>query len=325
MTGSEQHEVVIIGGGPAGYTAALYSARAGLSPVCVEGWDSGGQISRTSRIENFPGQPGISGSELSTAIREQAVSFGAQMIMGDVTGVDLGGRPFTVEVDDRKISAQAVIIATGSRPRRLDVPGEDEWEGRGVAYCAICDGAFFAGKEVVIVGGGDAAVEEVLSLGKIASKVTLVHRRNELRASVHSQQALAVSGVEPLTPYVVEELVGSDDVGLTGLKLRHLEDGTTRYLPADGVFIAVGQEPASALFSAWLDTDERGFIKTTGVTTATRVPGVFAAGDVADPRYRQAVTAAATGCAAAIDVERWLLGARTAAGMRAAGEALVTR
>jgi len=315
MSATEHVRLLVIGGGPAGFTAAMYAARGGLEPVCVEGYDSGGQISRSPRVENFPGQPGaIGGADLAALIREQAVQFGARTVFDNVAEVELTASPFRVRTSGQDFRTDAMIIATGSRPRRLGVPGEEEWDGRGVAYCAICDGPMFAGKRVTVIGGGDAAVEEVLSLRKIASAVTLVHRRTELRASKASQVALAqASEVQVLTPCIVEEILGEDELGVTGLKVRDLDAGTTSYVETDGVFVAVGQIPETAMFSKWLKTDDHGFLITQRGSTATNVAGVFAAGDVADPRYRQAVTAAGSGCAAAIDAERWLLGARSTA------------
>lgn len=306
--------VVVVGGGPAGYTAALYAARAGLRPICVEGYESGGQIARTKQLENFPGFPdAVGGQELADRIREQAVRCGARMVFEDATAVDLGERPFRVETTGPTFVTQALIVATGSRPKQLGVPGEAELTGRGVAFCAICDGPMFAGRRVVVVGGGDAAVEEALSLRVIASHVTLLHRRDEFRAGAASQNALrAATDITVRTPVAVEEVVGDDELGLTGLKIRDLETGAVEYLETDGLFIAVGQKPTSALFTPWVEADPNGFLRVEPGTTRTNVPGVFAAGDVADPRYRQAVTAAGFGCMAAIDAERWLHGIRSA-------------
>jgi thioredoxin reductase (NADPH) len=308
---AEHVPVLIVGGGPAGYTAALYAARAGLRPVCVEGYESGGQIARTTELANYPGFPdAVGGQELADRIREQAVNVGARIVFEDVTEVDLGDRPFRVETTGPSFSAQALVVATGSRPKKLGLPGEDELTGRGVAFCAICDGPMFAGRRVVVVGGGDAAIEEALALRLIASEVVLVHRRNEFRAVAASRLALAAANeIQVRTPVVVEEIVGDNVLGLTGVRLRDVETGGTEYLEADGLFIAIGQQPASGLFTPGLDVDQNGFLRTRPGTTVTNLPGVFAAGDVADPRYRQAVTAAAQGCMAAIDAERWLSGA----------------
>jgi len=310
MTPVETAQVLIIGGGPAGYTAAIYAARAGLEPVCIEGYASGGQIVRSGRIDNFPSYPqGITGSELADQMREQAKVFGARLVTAEVESVDLAGSPFTVTTDERRYLADAVVVATGARSRRLGLASEDAFEGFGVCYCAICDGPFFAGRRVAVVGGGDAAVEEALALTKIAASVVLVHRRAEFRANASLRAIVARnSKIEILTPYVVDEILGQEPAGVTGMRLRHVADGTTREEEVDGVFVAIGHVPASELFRPWLVVDHAGFLVTDPRSTATNVPGVFAAGDVADPRYRQAVTAAASGCAAAIDAERWLIG-----------------
>jgi thioredoxin reductase (NADPH) len=299
-------KVIVIGGGPAAYTAALYAARAGLSPVCMEGFSSGGQISRSERVDNYPGLLGVSGVDLGTKIRDQAEEFGARFEFGDVTTVDLDAVPFRITGFAGDWSTDAMIVATGAAARRLGLSSEDEFDGRGVAYCVVCDGPMFAGKPVVVVGGGDAAVGEALSLRHIAGAVTLVHRRTEFRASAVMRAALAAApDVEVVTPAVVEEILG-DDNGVTGVRLR-MDDGVTRQVDAEGVFVAIGHEPASQLFQPYLKCDESGFLLTEPGTTMTSVPGVFAAGDVADARYRQAITAAASGCQAAIDAERYLI------------------
>jgi thioredoxin reductase (NADPH) len=315
-------KLLIIGGGPAGYTAALYAARARLEPVCIEGYAAGGQIARSGRIDNFPGQlGGISGAELGDRIRNQALEFGAAIETDEVESVDLSGPPFEVRTAEHDYAADAVIVATGARSRRLQLPSEDEYEGRGVCYCAICDGPFFADQQVVVVGGGDAAVEEALALSKIATNVVLVHRRRQFRANASIQSAVAsTSNIRMVTPAAVAEILG-EELGVTGVRLRDEETGEETVVPTDGVFVAIGHEPASGMFTPWLEVDEYGFLRTSG-GTATRVPGVFAAGDVADPRYRQAVTAAASGCAAAIDAERWLM-SRAAGRVVAAGAALL--
>ncbi|MEV4705065.1 thioredoxin-disulfide reductase [Actinoplanes sp. NPDC049316] len=301
-------KVIVIGGGPAGYTAALYAARAGLSPVCFEGFDTGGQISRSEKVDNYPGLHGIAGVDLGAKIREQAEAAGATLEFGDVFEVDFGAAPFRVVGLDGERTADAVIVATGAAARKLGLPSEAALEGRGVAYCAICDGPMFAGKDVVVVGGGDAAVGEALALRNIAGTVTLVHRRNEFRASGVMRAALAASDVTVITSAVVEEILGVETGNVTGVRIRMVDDDSRRDLDAEGVFVAIGHEPASQLFQQWLHCDEHGFIITEAGTTATNVPGVFAAGDVADSRYRQAITAAASGCQAAIDAERHLLG-----------------
>jgi len=305
----QSSRVVIIGGGPAGYTAAIYAARAGLSPICIEGYGAGGQIVRSAALHNYPGFPdGITGTELAERFREQAVRFGARMVLSEVDSVELSGSPFTLESSDGPFTAEAVIVATGAQSRRLGLPSEDEYDGRGVAYCAICDGAFFAGKRVGVVGGGDAAVEEAMQLSHIAESVVLIHRRDGFRANAALRAALALDPkITVRTPYVVTEVLGDDPTGVTGVRLAHVDTGSVEELQLDGLFVAIGHEPNSAMFHKWLTVNEYGFILTEPDTTASNVPGVFVAGDVADPRYRQAVTAASTGAQAAIDAERWLI------------------
>jgi thioredoxin reductase (NADPH) len=301
-------KVIIIGGGPAGYTAALYAARAGLSPVCFEGFDTGGQISRSEKVDNYPGLHGVAGVDLGVKIREQAETFGATFEFGDVFEVDFGAAPYRVVGMEGERTADAVIVATGAAARKLGLPSEAALDGRGVAYCAICDGPMFAGKSVVVVGGGDAAVGEALALRHIAGKVTLVHRRNEFRASGVMRAALAAAtDITVVTPAVVEEILGVETENVTGVRIRMVDDGSVRDLDAEGVFVAIGHEPASELFQPWVTCDDHGFVLTEPGTTATNVAGVFAAGDVADSRYRQVITAAASGCQAAIDAERYLL------------------
>ena len=309
MTEPERIPLVIVGGGPAGYTAALYAARSGLTPVCLEGFDSGGQISRSYMVENFPGVlAGTSGADLASRIRDQAIGFGARVLMDDVQTVDLSQRPFAVmTVCDQSFLADGVIIATGSRPRSLGLPGEDQLLGKGLAYCALCDGAFFAGLDVVVVGGGNAALDESLAMARVASRVTLIHRRNEFRADeIVTQKVRASDSIDVLTPYVVEDFVTTDDGSLCGVKLRNLDTSELIYRETAGLFVAIGHEPATSLFAGFVRL-ENGHILTGATTTATSVEGVFAAGDVADFRYRQAITAAASGCQAAIDAERWLM------------------
>ena len=315
--------VIIIGGGPAGYTAALYTARARLEPICIEGYGSGGQIARSARVENFPGHAGgISGAELSDLIRQQAVEFGAALVTTDVESVDLAGSPFLVRTADREYTADAVIVATGASSRRLGLASEDEYDGRGVCYCAVCDGPFFTNQRVVVVGGGDAAAEEALMLSNIAESVVLVHRRRDFRATATIRAAVSdTANIRLLTPAVVDEILGAE-LGVTGVRVRDVETGAETILPADGVFVAIGHEPASGMFTSWLTADEHGFLQTADGTTETRVPGVFVAGDVGDPRYRQAITAAASGCAAAIDAERWLMSRRGQPAAEARAEVL---
>jgi thioredoxin reductase (NADPH) len=307
MSAEATTPVLIIGGGPAGYTSALYAARAGLTPICIEGFDAGGQISRSYLVENFPGVPdGTSGADLSARIREQALSFGARILMDDVVEADLSQRPFTVTTSGETFRAQSLIIATGSRPRSLGLPGEEELVGRGIAYCALCDGAFFAGQDVVVVGGGNAALGESLAMARVASRVTLVHRRATFRAdAVVEQTARDTEGIEVLTPFTVESLV-ENEAGLCAVQLRNVDTGELRYHETSGLFVAIGHEPAVGLFQGFVDVAD-GHIVTSATSTATTLEGVFAAGDVADSRYRQAITAAASGCQAAIDAERWLV------------------
>jgi thioredoxin reductase (NADPH) len=305
---AESVRLLVVGGGPAGYTAALYAARSGLSPVCIEGFDAGGQISRSFLVENFPGVPdGTSGADLTSRIREQASGFGARLLMDDVASVDLSSRPFSVVTTSHAFLADALVVATGSKPRSLGLPREDELVGRGIAYCALCDGPFFAGVDVVVVGGGNAALGEAMAMARVAARVTVVHRRDEFRADdVVERAARATTGLQILTPYVVEGLVAPPDGDLSGIRLRNVDTGTDLELATSGLFVAIGHEPEVGLFAEYLEI-RNGHIRTSPTSTATSVEGVFAAGDVADSRYRQAVTAAASGCMAAIDAERWLV------------------
>jgi len=308
MPARESIPIAVIGGGPAGYTAALYAARSGHRPVCIEGFESGGQITRSYLVENYPGvQSGTSGADLSARIREQAVEFGATVLLDEVLSVDLSQRPFAITTTSGEYAADAVIVATGSKPRSLGLPGEEELVGRGLAYCALCDGAFFAGQDVVVVGGGNAAVGESLAMARVASRVTLVHRRTDFRADqVVVDTARQTDGIEFKTPYVVEELRANDAGDLVAVRLRNLADGTVHHQRTAGLFVAIGHEPAVELVAPYLRIED-GHIVTSPTSTATSVEGVFAAGDVADSRYRQAITAAASGCQAAIDAERWLV------------------
>jgi thioredoxin reductase (NADPH) len=301
-------ELIIIGGGPAGYTAALYSARANLDPLVIEGFQWGGQLMITSDVENYPGfADGIMGPQLMSEFRRQAERFGAEFIADDVTRVDFSERPFRVYVGDDEYRAEAVIVATGATARQLGLESERALHGRGVTYCAVCDAAFYRDKEVVVVGGGDSAMEEATFLTKFASKVTVIHRRNEFRASpIMEDRARQNDKIEFLTPYVVEEALGTDAGKLTGVRLRNVETDAVHDLPADGLFVAIGHDPTTALFVDQLDHDAEGYLVTQPGSTATNVDGVFAAGDVVDHVYRQAVTAAGMGCMAALDAERWL-------------------
>ena len=305
---SRVHEVVIIGSGPAGYTAALYAARANLAPVLIEGMQPGGQLTMTSDVENYPGYPeGILGPQMMVEFRRQAERFGTEFITDDVTKVDLSERPFRVWVGDTEYQARSVIVATGATARQLGLPSEQALHGRGVTYCATCDGAFYRDREVVVVGGGDSAMEEALFLTKFASKVTIVHRRSEFRASqIMEDRARAHEKIEFMTPYVVDEVLGVENGKLSGVRLRHVETDEVVDFPTDGLFVAIGHDPTTKLFLDQLDHDAAGYLVTNPRTTETNVPGVFAAGDVQDHTYRQAVTAAGSGCMAALDAERFL-------------------
>jgi thioredoxin reductase (NADPH) len=303
-----QHErIIIIGSGPAGYTAALYAARANLSPLLIEGMQPGGQLTITSEVENYPGFPeSILGPELMEKMKQQAERFGTRFVLGDVTRVDLSRRPFQVWQDDTPYTADAVIVATGASAKWLGIESERSYRGKGVSACATCDGFFFRGVEVGVVGGGDTAIEEATFLTKYASRVHLIHRRGELRASkIMQDKALKNPKIAMVWNSVVDEVLG-DGKTVTGVRLKDPKAGTTRELPLQGLFMGIGHEPNTALFRGQLEMNEVGYLVVRAPSTATSVPGVFAAGDVADPSYRQAVTAAGSGCAAAIDAERWL-------------------
>jgi thioredoxin reductase (NADPH) len=298
-------KLVIIGSGPAGLTAAIYAARADLQPLLVEGVGAGGQLMLTTDVENYPGFPeGILGPELMELFRKQAERFGARIAPTDVTRVDFSAAPFTVTVGDDDIHTEAVIISTGASARWLEVPGEEKLRGHGVSACATCDGFFFRDRRVIVVGGGDTAMEEALFLTKFASHVTIVHRRDEFRASkIMAGRVLEHPKISVRWDTVVEEILGETTV--EAVRLRHLPDDTTEQVDIDGVFVAIGHDPNTALFKGQVELDDLGYMKTFG-STVTSVPGVFAAGDVVDRVYRQAVTAAGMGCQAAIDAERWL-------------------
>ena len=308
MSENDVRELIIIGGGPAGYTAALYSARANLSPLVIEGFTWGGQLMITSDVENYPGYPdGILGPEMMTEFRRQAERFGTEFITDDVTRVDFSERPFRVWVGDDEYRAKAVVVSTGATARQLGLESERLLQGRGVSYCAVCDAAFFKDAELVVVGGGDSAMEEATFLTKFASKVTVVHRRSEFRASpIMVDRARQNEKVEFVLDSVVDEVLGTDEGRVTGVRVRNVETGGTAEIPADGIFVAIGHDPTTALFRGILDMDEAGYIVTRGKSTETNIPGVFAAGDVQDHVYRQAVTAAGSGCMAALDAERYL-------------------
>ena len=302
--------LAIIGSGPAGYTAAIYAARAQLSPVLVDGLQPGGQLTITTDIENFPGFPeGIGGTELMDRCRQQAARFGTELIEGAVSRVDFSKSPFLLVVDGkREILAHTVIIATGAQARWLGIPSEKRLMGRGVSACATCDGFFFKDQEVAIVGGGDTALEEALFLTKFATKVTVVHRRDALRASkIMQDRALTHPKIAFAWDSVVDEILGDEAKGVVGLRLKNVKTGDLTTIDLQGVFMAIGHAPNTSLFQGQIDLHEDGYVRLSEPgTTRTNVAGVFAAGDVADSHYRQAVTAAGTGCAAALEAERYL-------------------
>jgi thioredoxin reductase (NADPH) len=306
MNGNETHKMIIVGGGPAGYTAALYAARANLEPLVIEGFQWGGQLMITSDVENYPGYPdGILGPEMMAEFRRQAKRFGAEFLTDDVTRVDFSERPFSVFVGDDEYKAESVIVATGATARQLGLASEVRLQGKGVTYCAVCDAAFWKEANVAVVGGGDSAMEEAIFLTKFASKVTVIHRREDFRASpIMLDRAQANDKIEFVTSAVVEEVLG--DEKMTGLRLHSTSSDETWDLDVNAVFVAIGHDPTTSLFLDQLDHDEAGYLVTKPGSTETNVPGVFAAGDVVDHTYRQAVTAAGTGCMAALDAERFL-------------------
>ena len=303
---SEHRRVLIIGSGPAGYTAAIYTARAGLEPLVLAGLTFGGQLMITTEVENYPGYPdGITGPLMMEEFQKQAERFGTKIVFEDATRVDFSVRPFAVSTDSKRYTADAVIVATGASARWLGLDSEKRLQNKGVSACATCDGALFRGKPMAVVGGGDTAMEEALFLSRFATRVTLVHRRGDLRASkIMQERLLSNEKIEVAWHSAVDEVLGDEFV--TGVRLRDLRDDSKRDLDLDAVFIAIGHQPNTALFGQQLSLDAAGYLKVAPGTTRTSVEGVFACGDVADPIYRQAVTAAGTGCMAAIDAERWL-------------------
>jgi len=303
----DTRELIIIGGGPAGYTAALYAARANLQPLVIEGFAWGGQLMITSDVENYPGYAdGVMGPAMMQDFLRQAERFGAEFLTDDVTKVDFTEHPLRVWVGDNEYAAESVIVATGATARQLGLESERTLQGRGVSYCAVCDAAFFRDKQVVVVGGGDSAMEEAVFLTKFATKVSLIHRRNDFRASqIMLDRARNNDKIEFVTPAVVEEVL-SENGATSGVLIRDTETDETRELPADGLFVAVGHDPNTKLFVDQLDHDDAGYLITKPGSTETNREGVFAAGDVVDHTYRQAVTAAGTGAMAALDAERWL-------------------
>ncbi len=308
----EQTKCLIIGGGPAGYTAAIYATRAGLNPILYEGMQPGGQLTITTEVENFPGYPkGESGPVIMDNIRQQAIHVGAELRSGEITQVDFSSRPFHCVVDyEKEIIAETVIIATGATARWLGLESETKYRGFGVSACATCDGAFFRNKTVAVIGGGDTALEEASYLSKMCSKVYLIHRRDEFRAALAMQKkVLETPNIEIIFNYIPKEILGEQKgfvKQVTSLMLTNTKDHTEKEIAIDGVFIAIGVSPVNELFKGQIEMDEQGYIKTQGVRPLTNVAGVFAAGDIQDPHYRQAITAAASGCKAAIEAERFL-------------------
>jgi len=308
MVSNRHSRVVIIGTGPAGYTAAIYTARAQLGPLVIDGLQPGGQLTITNDVENYPGFPeGIQGPQMMDLFRAQAERFGTRYQSGMVNRVDFTVRPFRIWVDDVEHTADAVIIATGASARYLGLPSEERLKGRGVSACATCDGFFYRGKEVAVIGGGDTAMEEATFLTRFATRVTLVHRRGEFRASkIMRKRALEDPKIEVAYHSVVDEVLGDAKTGVTGVRLRDVRSGAKRDVPCSGMFVAIGHHPNTEVFQGQLELDDQGYVKLFDSCTRTSVDGVFAAGDVADSRYRQAVTAAGTGCMTALDAERYL-------------------
>ena len=305
-----QHEkLIILGSGPAGYTAAIYAARATLRPLLLEGMLPGGQLTITTEVENYPGfRDGIMGPALMEEMKKQAERFGTRVVTAEATRVDLSQRPFRVTTADAEYTCHALIIATGASAKWMGLPSEKEYQGRGVSACATCDGFFFKNVEVAVVGGGDTAIEEATFLTKFATKVHLIHRRGELRASkIMQHKAETHPKIALVWHSAVDEVLG-DGKAVTGVRLKSTKDGSTSDLPVKGLFMGIGHEPNTALFKGQLAMNEVGYLTVKAPTTATSVAGVFAAGDVADPVYRQAISAAGTGCIAAIDAERFLAG-----------------
>src|ERR687886_134440 len=307
---SGTENVIIVGSGPAGYTAALYTSRADLNPLVIEGFLWGGLLQQTTDVENYPGFPnGIMGPEMMQNFRDQAERFGTRFITDEVSKVELSedGSPHKVWIGDQQLLARTVILAMGAEHKKLGVPGEEELANRGISYCATCDAAFFREKKIMVVGGGDSAMEEAIFLSKFGTTVTVVHRRDEFRASqIMEDRAREIENIEFLTPYVVERFEPGESGSLSRAVLRHMETGEEREVEVDGAFIAIGHQPQSEIVAGQVDTDEDGYVITEGKSTRTNVPGVFAAGDLVDHTYRQAVTAAGTGCQAALDAEWYL-------------------
>ena len=309
MPNKSHYKVVIIGSGPAGLTAAIYASRANLEPLVLEGVQPGGQLTTTTEVENYPGfEHGIQGTELMDVTRKQAVRFGTEVATDTVVDADLAQRPFTLSLESgTKVTCDALVIASGATAKYLGLPSEQKLMGHGVSACATCDGFFFRGKEVAIVGGGDTAMEEANFLTKFATKVWLVHRRNEFRASkIMAQRTLDNPKIEVLWDSTITEILGEPETGVAGIRVKNLKTGAEREIPVKGYFSAIGHEPNTKIFRGKLAMNDVGYLEVKHPTTYTSVEGVFAAGDVADHIYRQAVSAAGEGCKSAIDVERWL-------------------
>lgn len=299
-------KVLILGSGPAGYTAAIYASRAGLEPIVLAGFQFGGQLMITTDVENYPGYPeGVTGPLMMEDLQKQAERFGTKIVFEDATKVDLSSRPFQVEVGQERYSADALLVATGASARWIGLESETRLQNRGVSACATCDGALYRDMPLAVVGGGDTAMEEALFLTRFATQVTIIHRRDELRASkIMQERAMKHEKIDFLWDSVVDEVLGQD--GVTGVRVKNVKTGDTQDVAVEGLFVAIGHKPNTELFAGHLDLDEAGYIRVTPGTTRTSVEGVFACGDVSDPTYRQAVTAAGTGCMASIDSERWL-------------------
>lgn len=310
MNDLRHYRVIIVGSGPAGLTAAIYCSRANLEPLLIHGQLPGGQLTTTTEVENFPGFPeGIMGPDLMDLLQKQAARFGTELLSDTIVNVQLQEKPYLVETRKQKFSADALIVATGAKARLLGVKGESELMGYGVSTCATCDGAFFRNKVIVVLGGGDSACEEALFLSRFGSKVYLVHRRDQLRASkIMQERVLKHEKITPLWNREVLEVRGSKDQGVSSIRLKNKETGTEEDLECSGVFVAIGHVPSSGLFINQIETDVAGYLVTKPNSTATNIPGVFACGDVQDHVFRQAITAAGSGCMAAIEAERWLEG-----------------
>jgi thioredoxin reductase (NADPH) len=309
MTNPRHTRLLIIGSGPAGYTAAIYASRAMLKPLLIQGMDAGGQLTTTTEVENWPGDTEVQGPELMVRMEAHARAMGAEIIADHIANLDLTNRPFTATSDGGAVyTADAIVLATGARAKWLGLASEEKFKGFGVSACATCDGFFYRGQEIVVIGGGNTAVEEALFLTNFASKVTLIHRRDELRSEkILADRLMKNPKITPLWHHELDEVLGdSDPLGVTGVRVKHTTTGETQVIPCKGVFVAIGHAPASELVSDQLETHMGGYVKVQPGNTATSVPGVFAAGDLTDHVYRQAVTSAGMGCMAALDAERWL-------------------